>query len=171
MDRVFSDCERRRLVGDAIRHGSLGFGCAPSHRVPPTSPPGQIVTTQGFMSVFPSKPLSSSGLTPRAWSCLRHLEALDHRIDMDIGGPHHPSRRIRGIESDGISYRALPSVRDRGPPHQRVLTDLGRELERAWTLDLLINPNWKVERIERRRGQMEISTYPRFTEQKSFVGV
>ncbi len=96
-----------------------------------------------------------SALEERGWSCRRHIGASDHRVDVGVVDPRNPARFILGIESDGTSYRSLPSARDRDRLHQRVLTDLGWELERVWSIDWLTNPGREVERIERRLRERE----------------
>ncbi|OLZ11151.1 DUF4011 domain-containing protein [Sulfobacillus thermosulfidooxidans] len=89
-------------------------------------------------------------LEKRGWECKRQIGSSEHRIDVGIVHPDDPTRFILGIESDGTSYRSLPSVRDRDRLHPYVLKELGWNLERIWSLDWLTNPRREMERIEHR---------------------
>ncbi|MCL5970951.1 MAG: AAA domain-containing protein, partial [Firmicutes bacterium] len=93
-------------------------------------------------------------LEKRGWICERQLGSSEHRVDVGIVDPDDPTRFILGIESDGISYRSLPSVRDRDRLHPYVLKELGWNLERIWSLDWLTNPRREIERIEHRIAEL-----------------
>lgn len=89
-------------------------------------------------------------LEEHGWACRSQIGASSHRIDIGVVDPHDDTRFILGIESDGDSYFSLPSARDRDRLHQSVLSDLGWELERVWSIDWLGHSDRELARIETR---------------------
>ena len=89
-------------------------------------------------------------LEARGYVCQGRIGASGHRVDVGVVDPRDPAHFILGVESDGDSYLALPSARDRDRLHQSVLEGLGWELERVWSLDWMTHADREVERIHRR---------------------
>ncbi|PSR33879.1 MAG: DNA helicase [Sulfobacillus benefaciens] len=97
-------------------------------------------------------------LEKRGWICERQIGSSEHRVDVGVVDPDDPARFVLGIESDGTSYRSLPSVRDRDRLHPYVLKELGWNVERIWSLDWLTNPRREMERIEHRIAELSGAT-------------
>ncbi len=108
----------------------------------------------GLTAQHPIEESIVAELEKRGWVCERQIGSSEHRVDVGIVDPADPTRFILGIESDGTSYRSLPSVRDRDRLHPYVLQELGWNLERIWSLDWLTNPRREMERIEHRIAEL-----------------
>jgi len=66
-------------------------------------------------------------------------------IDLAIADPQQPGRFLLGIESDGPSYLASRSARDRDRLRHAVLQDHGWSLHRVWISDWFQNPDLQLK--------------------------
>ena len=73
-----------------------------------------------------------------------------YHVDLAVVDPQRPGCYVLGIESDGPSYHAARSARDRDRLRQRVLENLGWRIHRLWTVDWFRDPAGETARIVRR---------------------
>jgi hypothetical protein len=71
------------------------------------------------------------------------------RIDLGVHDPRAPGRFLLGIESDGATYHAGATARDRDRLRQEVLEGLGWRLHRVWSPDWLFRRFEEIERLRR----------------------
>lgn len=64
----------------------------------------------------------------------RNIGVASYRLDMAFT-PHHSTTYILGLETDGATYVAAKSARDRDRLRTMVLRRLGWTVERIWTVD------------------------------------
>jgi very-short-patch-repair endonuclease len=88
-----------------------------------------------------------------------------YHVDLAVVDPERPGCYVLGIESDGPTYHAARSARDRDRLRQRVLENLGWRIHRLWTVDWFRDPTGEtariVRRIERLRAtEREVSPAP-----------
>ena len=65
----------------------------------------------------------------------KQVGCAGYRIDLGILDPHSPGRYLIGIECDGKQYFNAPVARDRDRLRQQVLTGLGWNLHRVWSME------------------------------------
>jgi very-short-patch-repair endonuclease len=58
-----------------------------------------------------------------------------YRIDLAVVDPDDPGRYVLGLETDGPAYARAATARDRDRLRGQVLTNLGWQLHRIWSLD------------------------------------
>jgi very-short-patch-repair endonuclease len=73
-----------------------------------------------------------------------------YHVDLAVVDPERPGCYVLGIESDGPTYHAARSARDRDRLRQRVLENLGWRIHRLWTVDWFRDPAGETARIVRR---------------------
>jgi very-short-patch-repair endonuclease len=73
----------------------------------------------------------------------------DQRIDLAIEDPYHRGRVLIAVETDGPSYAALRSTRDRDRLRPEQLERLGWKHLRVWSTDLFRDPAKEIARILR----------------------
>lgn len=71
----------------------------------------------------------------------------DFHVDLAVRDPERPGAYSLGVLLDGLSYAALPTVRDREITVPTVLANLGWRLHRIWALDWLEDPVYVVRSI------------------------
>jgi hypothetical protein len=69
------------------------------------------------------------------------------RLDLAIEDPRRPHRMLVAVETDGPSYAAMPSARDRDRLRIEQLHRLGWQHVRVWTTDLFRDPAQDVSRV------------------------
>ena len=86
-------------------------------------------------------------LEVRGYTVAARVGHSEQRIGLAIVDPHDPDRYLLGIEVDGPTYAALPTVRDRDRLRPAVLDGLGWRLHRIWSRDWLRDPDAELARI------------------------
>lgn len=71
----------------------------------------------------------------------------EYRIDVGIVDPKNPEKYLLGLLLDGSSYSASKTTRDRELAQVSVLSGLGWEIMRIWTMDWWDNSEKELERI------------------------
>ena len=69
------------------------------------------------------------------------------RIEVGVALPADPSRFVLGVVGDGPMYQNARNTRDRDRLRDEVLTRLGWNLHRVWSLDWLANGEGEVRKI------------------------
>jgi hypothetical protein len=69
------------------------------------------------------------------------------RVDIGVRDDDPASPYRLAIETDGTSYRAIPTARDRERLRDKVLSDLNWRVHRVWSLDWVMNRQSEVERL------------------------
>ena len=86
----------------------------------------------------PATPLSQSiaaALTSKGWTVHHQVGCAGYRIDLAVVDPDDPGRYVLGLETDGPAYARAATARDRDRLRGQVLTNLGWQLHRVWSLD------------------------------------
>jgi len=70
-----------------------------------------------------------------------------YRVDFAVTHPDDPGRMVLAIESDGVSYHASKSVRDRDRLRQEHLERLGWNFHRLWSTNWFHDPQQEVAKL------------------------
>lgn len=89
-----------------------------------------------------------AALQSRGWKTHRGVGRSALKIDIAVEHPEKAGEFLLGIECDGADYLAAPTARDRNRLRPAVLTGLGWQLERLWSLDWLKNPAGELDRLD-----------------------
>jgi hypothetical protein len=77
----------------------------------------------------------------------RSVGAGTFGIDVAVRDPERPDSFLLGILTDGSSYRAIPTTRDRERLRETVLRDLRWKIHRVWSLDWARNRQSEFDRL------------------------
>ena len=89
----------------------------------------------------------SAALRARGYETDLQVGRSQYRIDIGVIDPRDPDRYILGIMLDGPSYGGAKTTRDREIAQISVLTGLGWEITRVWTMDWWDNRKKELKRI------------------------
>ena len=114
---------------------------------------------RGTLSVSATSPASAGSsdglvehlaarLEERGWEVSTGVGASSVRVDVAVVHPARPGRFLAGIETDGENYARSATARDRDRLRPMVLTGLGWDLLRVWTVDWWRDPDAEVERLD-----------------------
>lgn len=90
----------------------------------------------------------SADLAARGWKCHTNVGVSDYRIDIAVENPEAPDTVLAGIATDGYSYAAANTARDRDVLRHSVLHILGWRLLRVWAIDWWRNPAACVDALD-----------------------
>ena len=90
----------------------------------------------------------TADLTARGWKCHTNVGVSDYRIDIAVEHPESPDTVLAGIATDGYSYAAANTARDRDVLRHSVLHILGWRLLRVWAIDWWRNPAACVDALD-----------------------
>ncbi|MBR2313832.1 MAG: DUF4011 domain-containing protein [Akkermansia sp.] len=90
----------------------------------------------------------AADLSARGWKCHTNVGVSDYRIDIAVEHPESPETALAGIATDGYSYAAANTARDRDVLRHSVLHMLGWRLLRVWGIDWWRNPQGCVESLD-----------------------
>jgi very-short-patch-repair endonuclease len=135
-------------------------------RVTESSPRGLVVLrdylqfaqerTQDAARVTPREPETdfeievTRALRAAGYEVHPRVGVAGYHVDLAVVDPDRPGCYALGIESDGPTYHAARSARDRDRLRQRVLENLGWRIHRLWTVDWFRDPAGETARIVRR---------------------
>lgn len=80
----------------------------------------------------------------------QYQKAVGHskfKVDIAVINPYNPEEYLLGIMLDGESYRQSPNTKDREVAQISVLSGLGWELHRIWTMDWWDNRDKELSRL------------------------
>ncbi len=89
-----------------------------------------------------------AALQSRGWKTHRGVGRSALKIDIAVEHPEKAGEFLLGIECDGADYVSAPTARDRNRLRPAVLTGLGWQLDRVWSLDWLRNPAGELDRLD-----------------------
>ena len=90
----------------------------------------------------------TADLGARGWKCHTNVGVSDYRIDIAVEHPEAPDTVLAGIATDGYSYAAANTARDRDVLRHSVLHILGWRLLRVWAIDWWRNPAACVDALD-----------------------
>ncbi len=90
----------------------------------------------------------ASDLKALGWNCHTHVGVSDYRIDIAVEHPDDPETILAGIATDGYSYVAANTARDRDVLRHSVLRGLGWRLLRVWAIDWWRDPVACVQKLD-----------------------
>ena len=96
-----------------------------------------------------------AALTAEEYECQTHIGHSDFQIDIAIVDPYHPSQYLMGIMLDGKQYRDTQNTRDREVSQSSVLSHLGWELQRIWTIDWWDDSHRQIRRLINRLNELK----------------
>ncbi len=82
------------------------------------------------------------------WNCHAHVGVSDYRIDLAVEHPDTPGSILAGIATDGYSYVAANTARDRDVLRHSVLLGLGWRLLRVWAIDWWRDPVACIQKLD-----------------------
>lgn len=114
-------------------------------------------------------------------SIAARLAALGYQVECGVGGPHsaidlavrhpdHPDRFILGITTDGPTYQANESARERDLIVPRALRERGWNLHHIWILDWCKDPEGEVGRLQKKIEQLRADTAGRVRDEPIIDG-
>jgi len=86
-------------------------------------------------------------LTEKGWTLHSQVGVSGFKIDLGVVNPEFPGAYIAGIECDGATYHRSASVRDRDFLREKVLSGLGWNMLRVWSIDWWLNPQGATVRL------------------------
>ena len=89
----------------------------------------------------------AAALRERGFECDISVGHSGYRVDVGVIDPRKPETYILGILLDGNSYRDAKTTRDREVAQESVLTGLGWNILRIWSLDWWDNSRRETDRI------------------------
>jgi hypothetical protein len=131
------DPERLKARGAQLLRDYLAYAADPGARA--TSP--REVAEDPLRSDF-ARRLREAGLVVH-----ESFGASAQPIDLVVEDPHHRGRVLVAVETDGPTYAAMRSTRDRDRLRVEHLRRLGWEHVRVWTTDLFRDPAQDVARV------------------------
>lgn len=87
-------------------------------------------------------------LVELGWEVTTGVGASSVRMDIAVAHPARPGRYLAGIETDGDNYARSATARDRDRLRPMVLTGLGWDLLRVWSVDWWRDADAEVERLD-----------------------
>ncbi len=82
------------------------------------------------------------------WNCHTQVGVSDYRIDLAVEHPETPDTILAGIATDGYSYVAANTARDRDVLRSSVLAGLGWRILRVWAIDWWRNPAACIQKLD-----------------------
>ena len=95
-----------------------------------------------------------SMLTQKGWQLDSQVGNSQYRIDLAVKDPNQNGSYIAGIECDGQYYYTASTTRDRDRLRSSVLTGLGWDLIRIWSLDFFLDPIGTINNVDRELKQL-----------------
>ncbi|MBQ1271170.1 MAG: DUF3320 domain-containing protein, partial [Clostridia bacterium] len=89
----------------------------------------------------------AAALRERGFECDISVGHSGYRVDVGVIDPRKPETYILGILLDGNSYRDAKTTRDREVAQESILTGLGWNILRLWSLDWWDNSRRETDRI------------------------
>lgn len=86
-------------------------------------------------------------LQDAGYECKAMVGHSSYRVDVGVVNPEHPDSYLVGVLLDGPAYGASKTARDRELAQPAVLTDLGWELHRIWTMDWWDNRSRELKQL------------------------
>lgn len=86
-------------------------------------------------------------LQDAGYECKAMVGHSSYRVDVGVVNPEHPESYLVGVLLDGPAYGTAKTVRDRELAQPAVLTGLGWELHRIWTMDWWDNRSKELKRL------------------------
>lgn len=92
----------------------------------------------------------------------QYQKAVGHskfKVDIAVMNPYNPEEYLLGIMLDGESYRQSPNTRDREVAQISVLSGLGWDLHRIWTMDWWDNRDKELLKLMRLLDEKKEQAY------------
>lgn len=98
----------------------------------------------------------------------KYQKAVGHskfKVDIAVINPYNPEEYLLGIMLDGESYRQSSNTKDREIAQINVLTGLGWELHRIWTMDWWDNREKELSKLMQLLDEKKEAAYQIYLEQ------
>ena len=95
----------------------------------------------------------AQALQDRGYTVETNIGSSGYKIDIAIVNPDNPSEYLLGILTDGLTYRAAKTAKDRELNQAGVLKMLGWNIYKLWSLDWWDNPEKVLTDIEKAIAQ------------------
>src|SRR5690554_1948187 len=95
----------------------------------------------------------AQALQDRGYTVETNIGSSGYKIDIAIVNPDNPSEYLLGILTDGLTYRAAKTAKDRELNQAGVLKMLGWNIYKLWSLDWWYNPEKVLTDIEKAIAQ------------------
>src|SRR5690554_5446269 len=95
----------------------------------------------------------AQALQDRGYTVETNIGSSGYKIDIAIVNPDNPSEYLLGILTDGLTYRAAKTAKDREINQAGVLKMLGWNIYKLWSLDWWDNPEKVLTDIEKAIAQ------------------
>ena len=122
----------------------------------PVRPGADNTDSHRFESSF--EEAVAKALTHKGWRIIPQVGSSYHRVNLGVVHPTAPERFLAGLETDGLSYQAAATARDRDILRESVLKNLGWQIIRVWSTDWWINPEAAANRLHQRLVRLAKST-------------
>ncbi len=96
-----------------------------------------------------------TALTEAGYEFQKNVGHSRFKIDVAVINPDKPEEYLLGVILDGDSYRQSKNTKDREVGQINVLTGLGWELHRIWTMDWWDNRDKELDKLLKRVGSLK----------------
>lgn len=140
---VFSSLEPEQLDPDVSALGVRHLGELLRYARAGGQPAGE---RQARPPATPTAAAIAAALTAKGLTVHHQIGCAGYKIDLAVVDPDDPGRYVLGIETDGPAYARAATARDRDRLRAQVLTNLGWQLHRIWSLDWQHDPDKELGR-------------------------
>ena len=87
-------------------------------------------------------------LRDKGWTVHTQIGVGPFRVDLGVVHPEAPEKYLVGVECDGATYHRSATARDRDKVRESVLSRLGWDLLRVWSLDYWVDPGGVIDKLD-----------------------
>ena len=108
---------------------------------------GSFVTNSSKEFNTPFEQEIAKCLREKGWLVHTQVGASSYRVDLAVVHPNKEDTYLAGIECDGNSYYNCSTARDRDKSRESVLSNLGWNILKVWSLDWWTNKEGSIEAL------------------------
>lgn len=108
-----------------------------------------------------------NAIQKQGYECEVNIGHSDFHVDIAVIDPYHPDEYLMGILLDGEQYRNTKNTRDREVSQSSVLSRLGWNLVRVWTIDWWDDADRQTKRLIKRLDALKEKARIRAEEEKA----
>lgn len=108
-----------------------------------------------------------TAIQEHGYECETNVGHSDFHIDIAVIDPYHPDEYLMGILLDGEQYRNTRNTRDREVAQSSVLSGLGWNLVRVWTIDWWDDADRQTKRLTDKLDKLKEKARIRAEEEKA----
>ncbi|MEH6305430.1 DUF3320 domain-containing protein [Olivibacter sp. CPCC 100613] len=95
----------------------------------------------------PFEDIVKNSLEQAGYDVRKQVGTAGFYLDLAVVDPKHPNRYLIGVQCDGENYANARSARDRDRLREQVLTNMGWDLYRVWSVNWYRNPTRELQAL------------------------